>query len=159
VAHHYLGNRSGVFHDSDQKERSLVKPQIGEIVMFKIDPSDFGIWRPLLVTFVNDNGSVEGELFLNWEKDRRREWPSTKLFWGLTQSQRTVEVRNVQPGDAVGNYMTHFSSGSVVGLLRGLAELTARVATLEQKLEQQKEEKKALVQTPPRMPIPEKRAK
>ena len=82
----------------------MTKPQIGEIVLFKIDPSDFGIWRPLLVTWVNDDFSVEGEVFFNWERDRAREWPVKRLFYRLDKENRTVEVKGVKVGEGVGEY-------------------------------------------------------
>ena len=82
----------------------MSKAEIGEILLFKIDPSDFGLWRPLLVTHVHDDSSVEGEVFFNWERDRHREWPVKHLFYRLDKENRTVEVKGVKEGDAVGDY-------------------------------------------------------
>lgn len=82
-----------------------MKPTIGDVVLFKIDPSDFGIYRPLLVTCVHDDASVEGEIFFNWELDRHREWPLKHLFHRLSKEQRTVVTeKRVAPGDGVGEY-------------------------------------------------------
>ena len=81
-----------------------VKAAIGDIVLFKIDPSDFGISRPLLVTHVNDDESVEGEVFFNWELDRHREWPTKHLFYRLAKEQRTVQVAGVKAGEGIGEY-------------------------------------------------------
>lgn len=82
----------------------MTKPEIGEIVLFKIDPSDFGLYRPLLVTWVDDDGVIEGEIFFNWERDRHREWPMKHLFYRLDKEQRTVEVKNVREGEKVGEF-------------------------------------------------------
>lgn len=112
-------------------------------MLFKIDPSDFGVWRPLLVTFVHDDGTVDGELFLNWERDRRAEWPATKLFWGLSEGRRTTEVRNVAQGEAVGSFKFHQPGPT-------FEELQARIDKLE---------KARVPQGPPRPLVPEKRTR
>lgn len=102
---------------------------IGDTVLFKIDPADFGIWRPLLVTHVNDDGSVEGEVFFNWNRDRIREWPLKHLFFGLSNQHRTVEVMNVKLGDQVGEYKL---KEPFRGKLQPVPEPT-KVPTLEKK--------------------------
>jgi len=126
-----------------------VKPQIGEIILFKIDTSDFGVWRPLLVTFVHDDGTVDGELFLCWERDRRAEWPSKHLFWGLDPQHRNCEVRNVKPGEEVGNYKSR--SGELEEIFNGITRLGDRLSRLEEidakrgKLQQPQPPAKAMV--------------
>ena len=81
-----------------------MKPVLGEILLFKIDPGDFGRWRPLLTTFVHDDGRVDGEVFFAWDKDVNAEWPQKNLFYRLDKQQRTASVLGVRPGDAVGEY-------------------------------------------------------
>lgn len=80
-----------------------MKPAIGDIVLFKIDPSDFGISRPMLVTHVGDD-SIEGEVFFVWELDKGREWPTKHLFFRLSKEMRSVAVAGVKAGDEVGQY-------------------------------------------------------
>jgi hypothetical protein len=136
--------------------RSLVtKASLGELVLFKIDSGDFGVWRPLLVTFVHDNGSVDGELFLSWERDKRAEWPAKYLFWGLDAAHRTVEVRNVSQGEELGKYQFATPGGMLRNVDASLTALEARIASLEKA----NENRGKLVQQPPKPLIPEKRTK
>lgn len=130
-----------------------MNPTIGEIVLFKIDTSDFGIWRPLLVTFVHDDGRVEGELTLSWERDRRTEWPSKHLFWGLDPQRRCCEVRNVSAGDVVGSYKRR--DGELEELINGITRLGDRIS----RLEEIEAKRGKLVQAPPKAMVPEKRLK
>lgn len=81
-----------------------MKPTIGEILLFKVDPGDFGVWRPLLPTFVHDDGRVDGEVFFAWDRDVAKEWPQRNLFHRLDKQQRTCSVLGVKAGDAVGEY-------------------------------------------------------
>lgn len=84
-----------------------VRVAIGDIVLFKIDSSDFGISRPLLVTHVNDDDSVEGEIFFNWPRDIGREWPQKHLFSRLSKENRTVtlvDTKAARPGTGVGEW-------------------------------------------------------
>lgn len=123
----------------------MVKPGIGDTVLFKIDSADFGVWRPLLVTYVHDDGSVDGELFLSWERDRRAEWPSKYLFWGLDPAHRTCEVRNVKAGDALGGYKH-------IDIFEGIEKRLAAI-------EKANESRGKLMQPPAKALVPEKRTK
>lgn len=133
-----------------ESKGGMVKAQIGDTVLFKIDTSDFGVWRPLLVTFVHDDGAVDGEVFFNVDQDKRYEWPSRKLFYGLSDIQRTVAVRNVQAGDKVGDFKFRLP-GIVVGNELLIEDLQARMDKLEG-------QQRAPL-TPARALTPEKRTK
>lgn len=103
------------------------------------------------MTFVHDDGSVDGEIFFHWEKDTRLEWPQKHLFFRLAKSQRTVEIFNVKPGDGVGE----FKFKPTPGEKDWYKEITDRFLKLEEQLAAAM---KAPVQ-PARVMTPEKRVK
>lgn len=76
-------------------------PGIGDIVLFCID-EDFQCWRPLLVVGL-EGDRISGELFLDWEKDRRLQWP-IKLFYLLDANSRTQWVKNAPRGETLGSW-------------------------------------------------------
>lgn len=82
-----------------------MKAQVGDVLLFKISDKDFGIYAPLLVTAVDlDDGSVSGTLFFDWEKHRRLEWPSKKIFWGLSDLKWYATVSGAKEGGAIGEW-------------------------------------------------------
>lgn len=125
------------------------KPKIGDVVLFKIDPSDFGIVRPLLVTHVNDDGSIEGEVFFVWELDRHREWPTKHLFYRLAKDQRTVQVVGMKQGEGVGEWQFRAQEPSAA-----LQELQGKFDELVKGMERGQ-----AARQPPRPLIPEKRGR
>lgn len=81
-----------------------MKATIGDILLFKISDRDFGIFVPLLVTWVDEDGSVSGTIFFDWEKHRRMEWPAKKIFWGLSDLKWYVPVSGAKEGGAIGTW-------------------------------------------------------
>lgn len=104
-----------------------MRATVGEIVLMKIDTGDFGVWRPLLVTYVYDDGTVDGEVFFQVDQDRRAEWPVKRLFYGLSHERRSTEVRNISEGDGLGQ----FKFLPLAGVDAVITALGSRLAALE----------------------------
>jgi hypothetical protein len=74
--------------------------EVGDIVLFRIDPE---VQRPLLVTYAED-GKIDGELFLDWQRDRVTVWCTAHMFYLPAKDQRQVEVFKVEFGPEVGQW-------------------------------------------------------
>ena len=58
--------------------------------------------RPFLVCTLNEDGSMNGELFLDYLKDRPAEWVRRNVFQTIHRDYRTVYVEKVREGLGVG---------------------------------------------------------
>lgn len=75
--------------------------QVGQIVLLRISPSTH---RPLLVHTINHDGTIAGELFLNWEEDMKTAWVREHCFYPPDSEHRSLAVKRARRGTSVGEW-------------------------------------------------------
>ena len=83
----------------DSPARGIV--QVGSIVLLRIATSTH---RPLLVHTINHDGTIAGELFLNWEEDMKAAWVREHAFYPPASDSRTMAVKRARRGTGVGEW-------------------------------------------------------
>lgn len=77
---------------------------VGDIVLFKIDElTRVDLLRPLLVVAEHE-GTVTGQLFLDWESDRISNWCRAHCFYSGAGQHNAVMVFLAKRGSAIGEW-------------------------------------------------------
>jgi len=85
----------------EPRKVEVPRAQIGDIVLFRISSETL---RPLLVHTVFEDGTIGGELFVNYEADRVSAYVVKHCFYLPSAEERTVPIKKASPGDAIGEW-------------------------------------------------------